>query len=362
MKLQQKVSLYSFALIILASFATSTFASCPIMQPGPPCQEFWRADTVFIGTATRVVRIPNETQLMIGPYVRSTTHFSVDEGFKGVEGTVVILEADHCGQLFKEGERYLVYAFYNQYARKLEVRAGSTRTRLLAEANEDLAYIRGLSSAEAGARIFGKLVRQTHNLKEGKFDLEALKDIRITLQTNDDQREVTTDSEGRYEFSRVPAGSYRLRAEVGSNLGIEEQKFNVTNRACIPFNLFALSQGQIAGRILDLNGKPVNNVPVTLVSADAKPEQILAQGKNSAPTSTGYSSKDGTFRFPQLAPGRYLLIVNHDEFRISSSPESARVLPRLFYPGVSDLKAATVIVVSDDQKPQAYDFVLPIQQ
>jgi protocatechuate 3,4-dioxygenase beta subunit len=362
MKLQQKVSLYIVALIVLASFATSTFASCPTMRPGPPCQEFWRADAVFIGTATRVVRVPNETQLLIGPYVRSTTHFSVDETFKGVEGTVVILEADHCGQLFQEGERYLVYAYHNSYAKKLEVRAGSTRTRLLSEANEDLAYIRGLPSAEAGARIFGKVVRQTHNLKEGKFDVAALKDIRITLETNDEQREAKTDSEGRYEFRRVPTGSYRLRAEVASSLSLEEQKVNVTNRACMPVDLFALSKAQIAGRVLDLDGKPVNNVSVTLVSADAKPEQILSQGKNSVPTSTGYSGPDGTYRFPQLAPGRYLLIVNHDDFRMASSPESARVLPRLFYPGVSDLKAATVIVLADDQKPQAYDFVLPIQQ
>lgn len=362
MKLHRKVSLCIVALIILTSFATSTFASCPIMQPGPPCQEFWRSGAVFIGTATRVVRIPNETGLLIGPYVRSIVHFSVDEAFKGVEGTVVILDSDHCGHLFNEAERYLVYAYYNQYAKKLEVRAGNTRTRLLSEANEDLAYIRGLLSAESGARIFGKVIRQTHNLKEGKMEVEPLKDIRLSLETNDEHREVITDSEGRYEFKRVPTGNYRLRADVPSSLSYEVQTFKVTDSACIPFDIFALSKAQIAGRVLDLNGRPVPNVSVTLVSADANPKEILSEGKNRSPTSTGYTSSDGTYRFAQLAAGRYLLIVNHDDYRMSSTPESVRVLPRLFYPGVSDLKAATVIVVSDDQKPQAYDFVLPIQQ
>jgi hypothetical protein len=60
-------------------------------------------------------------------------------------------------------------------------------------------------------------------------------------------------------------------------------------------------------------------------------------------------------------PGRYLLVVNRKDFQ-SSQSQFARILPTLFYPGVNDIGAATVIAVEKDQKPQAYDFILPFQQ
>jgi hypothetical protein len=34
----------------------------------------------------------------------------------------------------------------------------------------------------------------------------------------------------------------------------------------------------------------------------------------------------------------------------------------LFYPGVSDLGAATVIVVGKDDEPREFEFRLPVQQ
>ena len=358
MKLQQKVSLYIVALIVLPSLATSTFATCPTMQQGPPCQEFWRADAVFIGTATRVVRVPNETQLMIGPYVRSITHFSVEEAFKGVEESMVIFEADHCGQLFKEGERYLVYARYSEYPKKLEVRAGWSRTRLLSEAAEDLAYIRNLPSATTGSRIFGKVLQQ--GFKEAKMAVEPLRNVRVSLESEDDHREVATDDEGRFEFTSLPTATYRIRVEVPSYLEAREHTIKAPERGCLTFDLFALYNRQIAGRVLDTNGKPVRNVGITLVSADAEREHILALTERSSGV-TNYSDRDGSYSFSQIMPGRYLLVVNRGDFGPSGS-EMVRALPRIFYPGVTDIGAATVIVVTNDQKPQAYDIVLPIQQ
>lgn len=358
MKLHQKLSLYIVVLIVLASLATEAFASCPASSQGPPCQEFWQADAVFIGTATRFVGVPNETQLMIGPYSQTTTHFTVEEGFRGIEGTAVVIEANHCGYLFKEGQRYLVYAHRNGYTKKLEVRLGTTRTRPLSEATEDLAYIRSLASAPAGLRIFGKVFQQGY--KETKTQVEPLRDVRVLLEKNDERYEVVTDSEGRFEFKGLSAGNYRIRVEVPSHLEFRELTFNATGNGCLGGDLYALHKGEIAGKVLDTNGKPVRDVGVTLVSADAKPEHILSTGKDKTPGPTSYTGRDGTYSFSQLMPGRYLLILNRDFG--SSRSELVRGLPQLFYPGVNDLAAATVIVVTPDRKRQAYDFVLPIQQ
>jgi hypothetical protein len=112
---------------------------------------------------------------------------------------------------------------------------------------------------------------------------------------------------------------------------------------------------------VDTSGKPVREVAVTLVSADDTREDILSDSDAKLPGTTSFSRGDGTYTFSQLMPGRYLLMINRREFA-SSGSEITRNLPRLFYPGVNDIESATVIVLTNDQKPQAYDFVLPIQQ
>ena len=67
------------ALLIIAGFGVGVRASCPTSQPGPPCMEFWRADAVFIGRATKVELVPINTQLMIGPYVGTTAYLDIPE-------------------------------------------------------------------------------------------------------------------------------------------------------------------------------------------------------------------------------------------------------------------------------------------
>lgn len=84
-------------LVILAGFGFETWASCPTTEPGPRCMEFWRTEAVFIGFATRVERVPNNTGLEIGPYVRTTTYLNVEEAFKGVDRSTIVFELDHCG-------------------------------------------------------------------------------------------------------------------------------------------------------------------------------------------------------------------------------------------------------------------------
>ena len=239
MKVQQKLALCFFPLVILAGLANDALATCPTTQQGPPCQEFWRTEAVFIGVASQVVHTPNNTGLMIGPYVRTTVYFSIEEAFKGVVGTGIVLELDYCGYRFKENERYLVYAHRNPNTKELDVRAGNTRTRLLSEANEDLEYIRGLSSAGPGSRVFGKVAHSTHNLKESRFEVNALQNTKVILEGDNQRQEVVTDSEGRYEFKGIPAGTYRVRAEIPVHFNYDEQTIKVNGRECVPLDISA---------------------------------------------------------------------------------------------------------------------------
>ena len=60
MKSQQKLAIYLLSLLTLFSLTTDALASCPLVQQGPPCQEYWRTEAVFIGVANRVVRTPDK--------------------------------------------------------------------------------------------------------------------------------------------------------------------------------------------------------------------------------------------------------------------------------------------------------------
>jgi carboxypeptidase family protein len=360
MRIQRKLFSCFIALVTLLTVANSVLASCPTITPGPPCLEFPRADAVFIGLATRVVREPNTTSLLIGPYTRSTVYFTIEEAFKGVSGTALVMELDYCGHAFKENERYLVYARRNPNNKELDVRAGNSRTRPLADAKEDLDYIRGLSSASPETRVFGKVIRQTHNIKESGFYFESLPNIRVTLVGNNEQKEITTDSAGKYEFKGVAAGTYRLRAELPAYLDYREETIKVKAGECAPVDIQAWRKAQIGGRVLDVNGKPLVYVPVSLVSADATAEQILAEVKDKVPWTFSLTNEQGRFRFQHLAPGRYLLVINRADFE-KSRGETWSVLPRLFYPGVNDLAAATVIVITEDGEIPEYNFHLAVR-
>ena len=346
-------------LIILFSVVNDALASCVIITPGPPCLEYWQADAIFIGVANRVEHIPNNTDLLLGPYMRMTVHFTIEETFKGVGGTGLVLDLDYCGHRFKEGERYLVYAHRKHNSQELDVRAGSTRTRPLSEAAEDLQYIRGLASAEPGSRVFGKVTQFTYYIRKHDHDVEPLQNIKIVLEGNNNRQEALTDSQGRYEFRRLPAGTYRVRAKLPTYLSYEEQKIEVDGFRCGPVNIFARYKGEIAGRVFDSNGKTLNNVPISLVPADASPEEIFKEVKDKVVWPFVLTTREGRFSFSQLPRGRYLLVINRTEYeRRGRSGEPA--LPRFFYPGVSDAVGATVIVVGNEDERREYDFHLPI--
>ena len=365
MRIQKKRVLYLLVpLILMAPVTAKALGSCLATPPGPPCQEYERADAVFIGTATRVVLKPDQTRIAIGPYLESTVYFSIEQIFKGVEGSAIVLYLSYCSYYFVEGERYLVYANRNPENSKLDVVAGRTRTTLMANAAEDLKYTRGLSTAEPGSRIFGKVTRSTFNIRESRFDVELLKSITITLEGKSGRQKVVADSEGRYEFKHLPAGTYRLRAQVPANLSYPEQTINVTGRGCVPLDIRAMRKGEISGTVFDASGKPLVYVPISIVSADVSLDQMLAEGcREICPWTFVLTDEQGRYRFSHLGPGRYFLIINRTAYEKALGTEVTRLLPpRLFYPGVNDIAGAAAIVVRDEQNTPDHDFHLPLSR
>jgi hypothetical protein len=293
-------------------------------------------------------------------YRQLTARLLVEQAFRGIKGSEVVFRMDDCPYVFKQGERYLVYA-HKDSAGQLSQRLGFSRTRPLSEAEEDLEFIRGLATAQPGSKIYGKVARATHNIKQVRYDHEPLRGVRVSLESKDQNYEAFTDGEGRYQFAGLSAGAYRVRAELPDRLSSKELSIQVNGVGCVPLDIFSQREGEIAGRVVDVDGQPVAGVPVSLVSADASVAEILTDIKDRGAWTLTYTNEEGRFRFTQLAPGGYLLILNRSQYEKARGSEKAQTLPRLFFPGVTGREQAEVIDVREGGKTREYVFHLLIR-
>ena len=351
---------------IFANFASespsTTFRSCPGIHQGPPCAEVWQASAVFVGTAVRVSVVPY--QHFPAPdyqeFQKLTAVLKVDEVFRGEVGKEVVFETADCYFPFKEGETYLVYAGKEQDG-KFVLQRSVSRTRLISEAAEDLAYLRGLPAAPNGGRIFGNVFdhRQAATLRvlaEPYVSDKPMVGIRISARSGDRSFATVTDGTGFYEFTNLPEGKYTVRADLPAYLSGSQQIASVFNKGCAPLRLSIQATGVIAGRLVDGDGKPIRNAVVTIFSAEGVTEEMLDLVK------PGYTTRDitdnnGRFSFVRLPGDRYFLAVNLiNEERSADSP--AAELPRMFYPGVREFRSAKVIALDDGKELKDLEFKL----
>lgn len=260
--------------LILLCLAVDLRASCGA-DPSPPCQAFWKAEVVFSGTVTQAFHSPTYQKgdgANKWNYRDRIARFAVDEVFRGKLGPQVdviatevmptsttladgsrgmksVGESD-CEYKFKDGERYVVYAHFRK------INDGSlsvtyNRTRPIAQASEDLQFIRALRTAKPGGRVYGQA-------KEYKNELEDRGNIRpvgpianakIVVEGMGRKRVTFTDSEGRYQIKGLPAGEYSVQAVFPSRfITYPPQKVRITNRGCAELDFNTEKDRRFTGR------------------------------------------------------------------------------------------------------------------
>jgi hypothetical protein len=354
-----------FAVAVLFFAVNEIQASCPTFVQHPPCVEYWRADAVFIATATKVEMQP---ALLLGMAPPSTIQFAVDEIFKGIEGKQFVLEQSSCGYQFREGEKYLVYAHRNPNAGgKLFVRLGSTRTKPFAEAAEDLQYLRSLQHGEPQAQIMGKVGHQTSEIRkvlgssynsESHFFGAPLSNIKVFAIGAEQTYETFSDEKGEYKFFGLPAGEYEIWADYPSYFQSQKIKVRTESKGCGIGNINAYRKGSIGGRVTDAGGAPAKYVRLSLVSADASPGEIFEERENDGVWYLAAADEKGEYRFAYLPAGRYYVIINRTNFERSREPEYQKI-PRLFYPNAKNIEEAAIIEIKEGEQVSGKDFRLP---
>lgn len=203
--------------------------ACSCLGPVAPCEAYWQTPVIFAGTVTDISRAAKEKRLFAGRRVR----FNVHEGYRGFNGSEAEVftasSGASCGYGFTIGGQYLVYA-YRQDNGSLSTGI-CTRTRSLSDAAEDLAYIRGLSSAAPGATVFGEVRGRT---KSGDGEAKAVKGAKILVEGPAKSVEVTTDEKGRYRVSGLPPDSYKVKIDPpeGFSVHSDAREAKVVDRGC----------------------------------------------------------------------------------------------------------------------------------
>ena len=371
----KKSRLFSFVSSVLVLFLASlqVWASCPGIYQHPPCAEYWRADAVFIATAIKVEHKQMPADLLYYPKSMVVT-LAVDESFRGIEEKQVVLDLNDCGYQFKQGEKYLVYAHRRRDNSKLDVRTGGSRTQPLAEAAEDLEYIRSVLRGEKQPVIVGTVGQTTADIRSSSnstrinysnllgpiFYGNPAPGVKVFAVGKEQTYETIADDKGVYRFFDLPAGEYKLSPDFPPYFALRdaENTAKTTNQGCALVYLAAHRKGVINGKVLDADGNPIKGVYVSLVSADAAPNEILAESNNNFQWAVSVTLENGEYGFAYLPAGNYYIVINRAERERTYGDKAAQKLPRLFYPGVLNLEKAVVVSIKEGEQIKGKDFHL----
>ena len=198
----------------------------------------------------------------------------------------------------------------------------------------------------------------------------------IQLTSNGSPRATAADDDGHYEFTDLPADSYRLSAGKPGYLILEYGQ----QRAFEHGNLIVLGDGEtlekvditlpasgsISGRIVDENGDPIEAVAVRLMqlqySANRRQLADVVAAGGRATDDTGH------YRIYGVPPGEYVVVASvTDRLPARSDPNGASLerapagLPGYaptYYPGTFVVSEAQPVRVGLSQDVSSIDFAL----
>lgn len=214
----------------------------------PACESAWRPhiSAVFLG---RAIDVRKENVPILLDEEKALTErlhvtFEVEEGYIGVQEKSVIVTSggDLCGFPFSKGLEYVVYGRRLQNS---EIHVSiSSGTKWKKDATEDLKYLRGLSTAPTGARIYGTVYRYSEPTNPRAMIRKgtAAAGQRIAIRGTQKNYEVAVDAQGKFEISAIPPGRYTVLLESDGTVRITpphlSTTFDLADKGCARFNFW----------------------------------------------------------------------------------------------------------------------------
>jgi hypothetical protein len=325
------------AMIVVTALAErESFASCSCMASGPPCQAAWASDVVFLGTVLSIDLGGRE--IAQSPFGSTLVKFRVDRPFIDAPSGHAEIEMSAgsitCAYQFALGGTYLVYARKTASSRLST--SVCSRTRPVADADEDIRYLTTIGSAPIAGRVYGRVNEYGRDpAEEEAVDYGPVAGLTLSVRGDQFARDTVTDANGKFEIMGVPVGKATLTAVApfGFEPEIFEEEIEIKDpRACSEVDFSIEQVARASGVVVDGSGQPVGGIEVDAVAAE------LA-GFDPPPYQDPVTTDEhGIFEFPWLPPGAYVFGVNLTKF-----PRGPRKGIPLFLPGTRLASKATVI-------------------
>lgn len=351
MRFNIRAFLPASAVALILSFASSADAcSCARMSP---CQAYGAASVVFTGLVTQTgttstqPRLPSNAMSTTLTRGSSASLFKVEEAFLGVGAAEIEVsgESTTCDYYFKQGERYLVYAYKNPNGVTFHTNICSG-TAPLSEAGDDLVYLRGVGKLPPGGGLFGEVSREPQGADKSGREDEPMSKVEVILESVGQRFRAVSDAGGKFELLGVPRGRYKVRTNPPTNFSSadvlaeeprSEWEVEIPGQGCVREWFVARPNGEISGMVVDDTGVVAEDVEPQLIPADEKTARANLR--------TVRLDESRAFKFSFLPPGRYYL-----GFNLRSGPSVVGPYPEFYYPGVEERARAAVITLSEGQK------------
>lgn len=345
----------SYALILVGVILWPDFASaCSCVVSPAPCGSLG-SGSIFVGTVKSKSGATLDGAGDRGPTY--TFEIEVVESLVGVSSPTVTVrtatDTAACGYPFQVGKSYLVYA--GAVSNGVYSVSFCSRTRPLADANDDLALIRAAVQGHTSSRVFGRVLRQGLQVNGSFFDTRPMgpvPGVTVVARSGAYSVETTTDADGRFVFLDLPLGQYDIepRLPPGMKSMFPREPVSVGRCGAADVVFLAITDAPLRGILRRPDGSRVGSqVGVTVIRVDADATAATAVERSTI----AFTNDQGRFEFDGLPPGRYVIGVN-----VFDPPSAIAPYPRTFHPSSSTLSGATPIDIQDGE-PVSVDFRLP---
>ena len=177
---------------------------------------------------------------------------------------------------------------------------------------------------------------------------------------------MSTDSEGRYEFTELPARQFTLTAQRGGYLQLRYGQRRPNEQG----KVIDLREGQVlegidfamprmavvSGRITDELGDPIAGVWVAAMRQTWFQNRRQMGSPPGAPLAT--TDEDGEYRITGLVPGTYVVFSKTmEKWAVEDNGrEGTMSYAPTYFPGVADLSQAVRVTVTSGQEARNTDF------